>query len=37
MLYIPTNVSPRHMPMAAVKGGRSIGLPISKLESDGGG
>lgn len=31
MLYIPTNVSPRHMPMAAVKGGRGIGLPISNL------
>jgi len=31
MLYIPTNVSPRHMPMAAVKGGRGIGLSISNL------
>ena len=31
MLYIPTNVSPRHMPMTAVKGGRGIGLPISNL------
>jgi len=31
MLYIPTNVSPWHMPMAAVKEGSGIGLPISNL------
>jgi hypothetical protein len=31
MLYIPTNVLPRHIPMAAVRGGRGIDLSISNL------
>ena len=31
MLYIHTNMSPLPMPMAALKGGRGIDLPISNL------